>query len=79
LTAHRWAAALRAGTPLSQVARAAGHHEVFIRTRGQLAFLSPRIQRAIKDGSIPSELTLRQILRRPIPLDWQEQERLFRV
>ena len=77
--AHRWAAALRAGTPLSEVARTAGHHEVFIRTRGQLAFLSPKIQRAIRDGSIPSDLTLRQILRRPIPLDWQEQDRLYGV
>jgi DNA invertase Pin-like site-specific DNA recombinase len=75
--AHRWMAALRAGTPLSEIARLAGHHEVFIRTRGQLAFLSPKLQRAIRDGSIPPELTLRQILRRPIPLDWQEQDRLF--
>ncbi len=74
--AHRWVVALRNGAPLSQVARDAGHHDVFIRTRGPLAFLSPKIQIAIRDGTIPPELTLRRILRQPIPLDWQEQGRI---
>ena len=77
--AHRWVAALRAGTPLSRIAREAGHHEPFIRTRAPLAFLSPRVQAAIRDGTHPPELTLRRILRRPIPLDWQEQERLYGI
>ncbi len=30
-------------------------------------------------GSLPPEFTLRRILRRPIPLDWQEQERLYGI
>jgi DNA invertase Pin-like site-specific DNA recombinase len=77
--AHRWVAALRAGTPLSRIAREAGHHEPFIRTRAPLAFLSPRVQAAIRAGTHPPELTLRRILRRPIPLDWQEQERLYGI
>ena len=77
--AHRWIAALKAGTPLSEIARAAGHHDAFIRTRGQLAFLSPKIQVAILEGTFPTELTLRRIMRRPIPLDWQDQARLFDV
>jgi len=79
LEAHRWAGALRAGTPLGQVARDTGRHEVIIRTRGQLAFLAPKIQVAIRDGTLPPEMTLKRILRRPIPLDWDAQARIFCV
>ncbi|MCV2866790.1 hypothetical protein [Defluviimonas sp. WL0075] len=77
--AHRWTAALRKGTPLATIARNAGHHDVFIRTRAPLAFLSPKLQHAIGDGTLPPELTLHRILRRPIPLDWQNQERLYGI
>ncbi len=50
-----------------------------IRQRGKLAFLSPKIQIAIRDGTLPQHLTLKQVLRRPIPLDWRQQERIFGV
>lgn len=50
-----------------------------LKTRAPLAFLSPGIQFAIRDGTVPPELTLHRILQRPIPLDWQEQERLYGV
>lgn len=74
--AHRWVAALKAGTPLHQIARDAGHHEAHIRTRMPLACLSPRIQRAILDGSQPPDLTLERLVRHTLPLDWTDQERL---
>ncbi|MDI3334797.1 recombinase family protein [Defluviimonas aestuarii] len=77
--AHCWITALRSGTPLAVIARKAGHHDAFIRTRAPFAFLSPRIQLAIRDGTVPPELTSHRILQRPIPLDWQEQERLYGV
>jgi site-specific DNA recombinase len=77
--AHCWAEALRAGTPMKAVAGEAGHHDAFIRTRGQLAFLSPKIQAAIRDGTQPPELTLKRILTRPVPLAWDAQERLYGV
>ncbi len=64
------------GTPLHEVARAAGHHDAHIRTRTPLAFLSPRIQRAILDGTQPVELTLERLVRQTLPLDWADQERL---
>ena len=44
-SAHRWARAIKIGTPLQKVARAAGHHESLVRTRTPLAFLSPKIPR----------------------------------
>lgn len=53
------------------IAHKAGHHDAFIRTRASLAFLFPKIQRAICDGTLPPELTLHRILQRPIPLDRQ--------
>ncbi|WP_170610995.1 recombinase family protein [Ruegeria arenilitoris] len=75
--AHHWAAGLRNGDPIKTVAHDAGHQTVFIRTRGQLAFLSPKIQAAIRDGTQPPELTLKRILGRPVPLDWTLQDRLY--
>jgi DNA invertase Pin-like site-specific DNA recombinase/transcriptional antiterminator Rof (Rho-off) len=74
--AHRWVASLKNGVPLAEIARGAGHHDVYIRTRGQLAFLSPRIQKAIVDGSLPPEVTLQYLATRQLPLDWTDQERL---
>ena len=75
-SAHRWARAIKIGTPLQEVARAAGHHESLVRTRTPLAFLSPKIQRAILDGTQPVDLTLERLVRQTLPLDWQDQERL---
>ena len=77
--AHRWTSAVRKGRPLSEVASDAGHHDAFIRTRGPLAFLSPKIQVAIRDGTLAPEVTLRRMMRLQIPLDWQEQERMYGV
>ena len=74
--AHRWASAIKSGSPLQEVARGAGHHESLVRTRPPLAFLSPKIQRAILDGTQPVDLTLERLVRQTLPLDWQDQERL---
>ncbi|MFZ1661275.1 MAG: recombinase family protein [Paracoccaceae bacterium] len=38
--AHRWTQALKSGNPLHEIARTAGHHDAYIRTRAPLAFLS---------------------------------------
>ena len=74
--AHHWIVQLKDGVPLSTIAREAGHHEVYIRTRCQLAFLSPRIQDAIVTGSLPHAMTLQRFMDHPIPLDWTYQDRL---
>ncbi|MCA0928771.1 recombinase family protein [Ruegeria profundi] len=75
--AHVWAAELRNGRPLGEIAVATGHAESYIRTRSQLAFLSPEIQSAILEGRQPTNLTLERIIRKPVPLDWDAQARLF--
>jgi len=46
-------------------------------TVAQLAFLSPKIQAAILDGSQPPKLTLKRLASVTHPLDWAEHERIF--
>ena len=77
IRAHRWIADLRQGISLTEVARRSGHKESYIRTRAQLAFLSPDIQQAIIGGRQPLGLTLETIVRRQVPLAWSDQERMF--
>ncbi len=75
--AHAWLADLRGGKPLGEIAAATGHSESYIRTRAQLAFLSPEIQGAILEGRQPTDLTLERVIRKPVPLDWDAQARLY--
>ncbi|MEO9781630.1 MAG: recombinase family protein [Sedimentitalea sp.] len=75
--AHVWTADLRTGKPLSKIALGTSHSESYIRTRAQLAFLSPAIQKAIFEGRQPSDLTLERIVRKPIPLEWDGQAKLY--
>ncbi|WP_226698656.1 hypothetical protein [Ruegeria profundi] len=77
IRAHGWARDLKAGVQLMEIARQEGVPGAFIRTRAQLAFLSPKIQAAILDGTQPPELTLKRLVSVTHPLDWAEQERHF--
>jgi site-specific DNA recombinase len=72
-----WAEAIRSGTSLGTIAAAEQQQIVFIRNRLKLAFLSPRIQRALRDGTQPPELCLERIIRDQVPLNWDEQERRY--
>jgi site-specific DNA recombinase len=73
--AHRWAAQVRAGKSITDIARREGHAESYVRTRLTLAFLAPGIQRAILGGTIGPEWTTDRILQAHLPLDWAEQTR----
>jgi site-specific DNA recombinase len=77
--AHVWARALRSGTSLIDLARATGHSKPYIRARLPLAFLAPRVQAAILDGRQPAELSVSQIIREDLPMDWAEQARIFGI
>ena len=63
----------RSGLPLLKAAPASQYERRLVR----LAFLSPALQQAILTGRQPAGLTLKSLLRHPLPLDWTEQERLF--
>lgn len=75
--AHTWTAYLRRGKSLSDIAAATSHSESYVRTRAQLALPSRKIQKKILFGSQPPELTLEMIIRKPIPLDWDIQARIY--
>ena len=74
LKAHKWTADLKSGRSISEIARREKVSEAYIRTRAQLASLSPRLQCAIFDGTQPADLTLEKLVRGQLPLDWGEQE-----
>ena len=75
--AHSWTADLRTGKLLSEIAATSNHSESYVRTRAQIAFLSPVIQLAILDGRQPTDLTLERIVRKPMPLNWDLQAQLY--
>ncbi len=77
--AHLWVRALRSGTALTEIARETVRSEPYIRTRIPLAFLAPRLQAAILDGRQPVDLSVAQLLRDGIPMDWDDQARLFGI
>jgi hypothetical protein len=77
--AHLWARALRTGKSLIEIAEECGRSEPYIRTRIPLAFLAPRLQAAILDGRQPANLSVAQLIRDGIPMDWTEQAKTFRV
>ncbi|WP_109312170.1 hypothetical protein [Ruegeria sp. AU67] len=77
IRAHGWARDLKAGVQLMEIARSESVPGAFIRTRAQLAFLSPKIPAAILDGTQPPELTLKRLVSVTHPLDWTEQQRQF--
>ncbi|WP_209597636.1 hypothetical protein [Ruegeria sp. HKCCSP351] len=77
IRAHCWARDLKAGVQLMEIVRRESVPGAFICTRAQLAFLSPKIQAAILDGTQPPELTLKRLVSVTHPLDWSEQERQF--
>lgn len=76
-TAHLWAAALRGGTSLKAIAAVGKVTDRYVARIVPLACLSPRIQKAIVVGTHPVTLTLAQLIRTKLPLDWVAQERLF--
>ena len=75
--AHAWTTDMKKVKPLGELTATTGHSESYVRTRAQLAFLAPKIQLAILIGRQPPELTLERIVRKPIPLDWNMQARMY--
>jgi DNA invertase Pin-like site-specific DNA recombinase len=61
-------------TPLKD---AHGVEDPYLRKLTALAFLAPDIQRAILEGSQPTELRLKDLISQTIPLDWDEQRKLL--
>ena len=59
--------------PLLDASPPSAHLRRLVRT----AFLAPDLQRAVLEGMQPQSLTLERLMRSDLPLDWDEQRRLF--
>jgi len=75
--ARGWRERILAGERFAKIAESEKVTSVFVRTRMELAFLSPRIVEALLDGKQPVELTLEKLVRTKLPLDWAQQEQLL--
>lgn len=71
---HREMAARQAGRRKSDTSSAPSGSRA---RRSYLAFLAPRIQQAILDGTNPEGLTLERLLAADLPMDWTVQERML--
>ncbi|QXT39080.1 hypothetical protein [Gymnodinialimonas ceratoperidinii] len=72
-SAHIWAAAMRRGASLKEIATDAGVTDRYAARIIPLACLAPRLQQAIVEGTQPATVTLERLIRRKLPLDWDAQ------
>jgi len=77
VTAQAWVEEIKAGRSVSDILHAQNIPEGRIWKRIRLAFLSPKILRAIVDGTTNRDLTIKMLTQHDLPLDWSEQEALF--
>lgn len=75
--AHYWLSCIKKGETLTTIAVQEKVTDSYIRSRVLLAFLSPKIQKAIITGTQSIDLSLVKLIRNPIPLDWKKQEQFF--
>ena len=77
VTAQAWVEQIKAGQSVSDIMQAHNIPEGMIWKRIRLAFLSPKILRAIVDGTSNRDLTIKMLTRHDLPLDWSDQQALF--
>lgn len=77
LQAMDWLGRLEAGQAINEIARAEGITPGYVAQHIQLAFLSPKVLRALAAGNIRPDLTARQIRRLEIPPSWADQDAVF--
>ena len=75
--AHAWVRQMKAGASIREVMMQANKSDSYVSRIMLLAFLAPRIQKAIMDGTQPVSLTLETLIRSRMPRDWNAQEVLF--
>ena len=77
VTAQAWVEEIKAGQSVSDIMQAHNIPEGMIWKRIRLAFLSPKILRAIIDGKTNRDLTIKMLTQHDLPLEWSKQETLF--
>ena len=76
-TAHLWQKDLKSGKTIKDIANESNKSTAYVRTRIQLATLSPKIQKAILTGQQPPHLTTDHIIKSNMPKIWQDQEQSY--
>jgi hypothetical protein len=73
--AHKWREQVLAGGVPSQraIAKRLDRNDEYLRRALACAFLAPDILESILDGRHPSDLTVKKLTRRNLPLDWGQQ------
>ena len=75
--AQAWVEEIKAGRSFSDIMQAHNIPEGRIWKRIRLAFLSPKVLRAIVDGTTNRDLTIKMFTQHDLSLDWSEQQALF--
>lgn len=73
------AEALKPETPIKEIARANRYSDSYAGRLVPLATLSPPLQSAIFDGTLPNHITLETFIRADIPFDWKDREARLRI
>ena len=77
VTAQAWVEDIKSGQFVANIMQAHKIPEGMIWKRIRLAFLSPKILRAIVDGTTNKDLTIKMLTGHDLPLNWSEQQALF--
>ncbi|WP_029041514.1 recombinase family protein [Cucumibacter marinus] len=75
--AHHWLDQIKAGKPMHEISAQEGRGQDYVRSRIELAFLSPPLQQQILEGTQPPHLTLDHFIKGKVPISWQEQQDLY--
>jgi hypothetical protein len=77
VTAQAWVNEIKDGRSMSDIMQAHKIPEGMIWKRIRLAFLSPKLLKAIVEGTTNRDLSIKMLTKYDLPLDWSEQEALF--
>ncbi|MEL6745024.1 MAG: recombinase family protein, partial [Pseudomonadota bacterium] len=75
--ARDWLSDIHQGRSIADIAQAENRSIRQVQRHLEFAFLSPKIIQSITEGTQPPEITSRQLLSTALPMDWDEQHRLF--
>jgi len=75
--AHTWLDLLKSGKQITDITQATGLLDGTIWKRVRLACLSPKVQKAILNGTLNPDLTIRYLQSKRVPETWVEQDKLL--
>ena len=75
--AHTWLDLLKSGNQITDITQATGLLDGTIWKRVRLACLSPKVQKAILNGTLNPDLTIRHLQSKHVPETWVEQDKLL--